>query len=64
MAYWAIPAIGLPAALVNLYVAANMAINTPASPPWELAASGAVLLLFGFVLSMIPDTKAMPAEQT
>ncbi|PVV14325.1 MAG: hypothetical protein B6D72_04140 [gamma proteobacterium symbiont of Ctena orbiculata] len=50
-AYWAIPAIGLPPALINLYVAVNMALNTPASPPWVFAALAILCLLGGFVLS-------------
>ena len=56
-AYWAIPAIGLPSALVNSYVGINMTLNTPASPPWAIPVLAALLLLFGFILSMTPGAK-------
>lgn len=56
-AYWAIPAIGLPSALVNSYIGINMTLNTPASPLWEIPVLAVLLLLFGFVLSMIPTAK-------
>jgi len=61
--YWAIPAIGLPAMLVNLYVTINVALHTPGSPPWALAALGIILLLVGFILSMIPEAKVNSTEE-
>ena len=61
--YWAIPAIGLPPMLVNLYVAINVGLNTPGSPPWALAALGIILLLVGFILSMIPEAKVNSTEE-
>ena len=61
--YWAIPAIGLPPMLVNLYVAINVALNTPGSPPWALAALGIILLLVGFILSIIPEAKVNSTEE-
>ncbi len=59
-AYWAIPAIGLPSALVNSYIGINMTLNTPASPLWEVPVLAVLLLLFGFVLYMIPAAKLDP----
>lgn len=59
-AYWAIPAIGLPSALVNSYIGINMTLNTPASPLWEIPVLAVLLLLFGFVLYMIPAAKLEP----
>ena len=52
--YWAIPIIGLPASLSSLYVTIYVAHNTPASPPWIAAALGTILLIVGFILSMLP----------
>jgi len=51
-ALWAIPAIGFPPVLVNLYIAINMSLNTPASPPWEIVAFNGTMLLVGLILSM------------
>jgi hypothetical protein len=50
--YWAILFILLPADVVNLWVAINMSLNTPASPPWEIVAFKAALLMAGFGLSI------------
>ena len=62
-AFWAIPAIALIPVLVNLYVAINMALNTPASPPWKVAAFNGILLLVGFILSMLPEAKMNFTEE-
>lgn len=57
-AYWAIPAIGLPTSLSSLYATIDVARNTPASPPWMAAAFGTLLLVIGFLLSVIPGNQA------
>ena len=50
--YWAMTAIGitewLPTFLANLHVANT----TPASPPWQLALGGMIVLVVGLVLSI------------
>lgn len=51
-AYWAIPLIALPSLVVNLFVVSNMALNTPASPPWQVVVINAALLILGFILSV------------
>lgn len=50
--FWGIFFILLPAEIVNLWVVVNMSMNTAASPPWEIVAFKAVLLLVGFSLSI------------
>jgi hypothetical protein len=55
--YWAIPAIGLPTSLTSLYATLYVARNTPASPPWIAAACGTLLLVIGFLFSVIPTDK-------
>jgi|GEM_PF-218416 len=64
--YWAIPAIAFPPMFVTLYVTVKVALNTPATPPWPLAAIGLTLLMIGFVLSMTTkrDTVLGDTEQT
>ena len=52
--YWAIPIIGLPTSLSSLYVTTYVAHNTPASPPSIVPALGTILLIVGFILSMLP----------
>jgi len=56
--FWAIPAIGLPALVVNLYITINVTLKTPGNPPWELNAIGIILLIVGFVLSITTDAKS------
>ncbi len=53
--FWAIPAIGLIVSFTSLYVTATVALNTPASPPWMVAAFGIVLLTVGFIFSALSD---------
>ncbi len=60
--YWAIPAIGLISSLSSLYATVHVAMNTPASPPWMAAALGALLLMIGFILSVLPEVKKNPEE--
>ncbi|MBE9060376.1 hypothetical protein [cf. Phormidesmis sp. LEGE 11477] len=52
--YWALPAVGLPAALTSLYATIYVTQNTPASPPWIAAAVGTILLVSGAIFSAIP----------
>ena len=54
--YWAIPLIPLPALLVNIYVATNMLLHSPAKPPWQVLVLNTALLLLAFVLSMTART--------
>ena len=61
--FWAIPIIGLMASLSSLYATINVGLNTPASPPWMAAALGTVLLIVGFIFSVLPDAKALPEEK-
>ena len=61
-AYWAIPAVGLPPMLIILYLQINVALNTQSSPPWVFSVLGIILLLVGFILSMVPETKMNSAE--
>lgn len=56
--FWAIPAIGLPALVVNLYITIYVTLKTPGNPPWQLNAVGIILLFIGFVLSITTETKA------
>jgi len=51
-ARWAIPVIGLVAALPTLYAAASVALNTPATPPLMRVLLIMALLIAGFILSM------------
>jgi len=57
--FWAIPLIGLIAGFTSLFVTIHVTLNTPASPPWIAAASGIVLLIIGFVLSMLSGSESM-----
>ena len=50
--YWAIPAIGLVAALSSLFVTIYMANHSPANPPWFAAAIGVCCLCAGLILSL------------
>lgn len=52
-AYWALPAICLPAMFVNLYVTIWVTMKTAAAPPWGLSLAGVFVLMAGFVLSLI-----------
>ena len=52
-AYWAIPIIGLSTTLTSLYATIYVATNTPASPPWMAAAMGVLLIVAGFIFSVI-----------
>jgi len=61
-AYWAIPVIGLSTSLTSLYATIYVARNTPASPPWIAAALGTILLVIGFLFSVIPEAKAKPYQ--
>ena len=54
---WAIPVIGLPASVSSLYVTLYVAHHTPASPPWIAAALGTMLLIVGFICSILPTSK-------
>jgi len=51
-ARWSVPVVGLVAMLPNFYNTVWVALNTPATPPWMLAAVDIALLIAGFVLSM------------
>jgi len=55
--YWAIPIIGLISSLSLLYATIYVARNTPASPPWIGAALGTLLIVIGFILSLVPEVK-------
>ena len=61
--FWAIFIMGLIASLTSLYATINVGLNTPASPPWMAAALGTVLLVIGFVFSILSDTQALPEEK-
>ena len=63
-AYWAIPVIGLSTSLTSLYATIYVARNTPASPPWMAAALGTILLVVGFVFSVMPEAKAKQKEKS
>ncbi|MGB7932100.1 MAG: hypothetical protein WCH04_07720 [Gammaproteobacteria bacterium] len=56
-AYWAIPAIGLPPAVINLFIGINEALNTSGSPPWVLPAFAVLILIAGFILFLISEDK-------
>ncbi len=56
-AYWAIPVIALPASLTSLYSVIHLARNTPASPPTMAAAIATILIVVGFVFSMMPEAQ-------
>ena len=60
--YWAIPVIGLIASFSSLYATIYVARNTPASPPWIAAALGALVLVIGFILSLVPEVKENAKE--
>lgn len=62
-AYWAIPVIGLSTSLTSLYATIYVASNTPASPPWMAAMLGTILLVVGFIFSMIPEEKIKQEEK-
>lgn len=62
-AYWAVPAVALPPMLIILYLQINVSLNTQSSPPWVFSVLGLILLLAGFILSMVPETKVNSAEQ-
>ncbi len=62
-AYWAIPAIGLPAMLTNLSLSIYVTRNTPASPPWMLATLGTILLLVGLILSIKSEGNTKQEEK-
>ena len=62
--FWAIPVTGLIASLSSLYVTINVAVNTPASPPWIAAAMGTILLTVGFVFSIFSDAKTIQEEKS
>ena len=51
-ACWAIPVIGLVAALPTLWAGASVALDTPATPPWIRTVLIMMLLITGFILSM------------
>jgi hypothetical protein len=63
-AYWAIPVIGLISSLSSLYATVYVARSTPASPPWKAAALVTILLVIGFILSVIPKAKEHPEEMS
>jgi multisubunit Na+/H+ antiporter MnhB subunit len=48
---WAVPLVGLSAAIPTLYATLLVKAKTPASPPWYGAAGVIVLLIVGFALS-------------
>jgi hypothetical protein len=50
---WAIPAVGLVATIPALYVTLSVARNTPAKPPWKGVLLIMVLLVAGFILSLV-----------
>lgn len=49
---WAVPLVGLSAAIPTLYATLLVKARTPASPPWFGAAAAIALLVLGFVLSI------------
>ena len=63
-AYWAIPVIGLISTLPKLYATIYVTRNTPASPPWMAAALVTILLVLGYILSVIPDVKARQDQKS
>jgi hypothetical protein len=63
-AYWAIPVIGLISTLPKLYATIYVTLNTPASPPWMAAALVTILLVLGFILSVMPEAKAKQAKKS
>ena len=52
-ALWAIPASGLIVCSGTLYATLSIKFNTPASPPWGASILAAMLLLSGFLLSLV-----------
>nr|VFK39111.1 MAG: hypothetical protein BECKSD772F_GA0070984_103326 [Candidatus Kentron sp. SD]VFK44654.1 MAG: hypothetical protein BECKSD772E_GA0070983_104123 [Candidatus Kentron sp. SD]VFK46261.1 MAG: hypothetical protein BECKSD772F_GA0070984_12881 [Candidatus Kentron sp. SD] len=61
--YWAIPAIGWTLCLPLLYATVHVARNTPASPPWMAIVLGILLLVAGFLFSMIPEAKTRQGQK-
>jgi hypothetical protein len=61
---WALPLVGLSAAVPTLYATLLVKARTPASPPWFGAAAAIVLILLGFALSFRGKTEgpARPAR--
>ena len=55
---WAIPLIGLSAAIPTLYATLLVKARTPASVPWFGAAAAILLLIAGFVLSILAKKAA------
>jgi uncharacterized membrane protein len=62
-AYFSIPIIGLSTSLTTLYASLYVARNTPASPPWMAAALATILLMVGFIFSVMPEEKAKQEEK-
>jgi hypothetical protein len=52
-ARYAIPLVGLAAALPSLYAGLYVRNRTPASPPVKLVAVAVLLLIVGFVISLV-----------
>jgi hypothetical protein len=63
-AYFAIPVIGLTTSLTTLFVTLYVTFNTPATPPWTSAAIATLLLVVGFIFSVLPAPKVKHGEKT
>ena len=51
-AQWAIPSVGLVAAVPTLYTTIYVGQNTPATPPWIAVVVGILLMVVGLILSV------------
>ena len=61
---WAIPVIGLTVSLPTLYATAYVRRYTPAEPPWIAALAGILLLLAGFIASLLAGQgRATPPDR-
>lgn len=60
---WTVPVTGLIAAVATLYVTINVILNTSASPPWTAAAGGIVLLILGFIFSILPEARELKEKK-
>jgi hypothetical protein len=50
---WVVPSIGLIATIPTVYSGLSVALNTPAKPPWKGVLLVMVLLVAGFILSLV-----------
>jgi hypothetical protein len=63
-AYWAIPVIGLISTLPKLYATIYVTRSTSASPPWIAAALVTILLMLGYILSVLPRAKTKQDQKS